>query len=440
MKRWLPILLLAACGDNTVPPCDPDAPNTICTIAGHTLDEKYAGDNGPATDADISIPMDSQIAPDGSLWLMDFNRYVIRRIDARGIVTTVVGNTHLGDSPASDGLTSIGALQASGNHTPSLLFHDGFLYLPAWHESRIKRVDLATMMMENVAGRATRSYYDGDGGPALTAGIDLPSSVTFDPQGNLVFMDQGNLVIRRVEADGTIHTIVGQCIVEAVPCSATVQPVPCPGSDKLVCGDVSACDAGTATGETGGAGSGSGSTQGTALCTQTSAGDGGPATLARLNLPFTQFADPAARIAYNHQGDLIIPETGGNRIRKVDHATGIITTIAGTGEAGYAGDGGPATAAQINHPVDIAIADDDTIYFSDVWNHCIRKIDPAGTVTSVAGKCHFTPSGEPGAFSGDGGPPLEAQLYKPYGIDLAGTKLYVSDAYNNRLRVVNLPQ
>jgi DNA-binding beta-propeller fold protein YncE len=135
----------------------------------------------------------------------------------------------------------------------------------------------------------------------------------------------------------------------------------------------------------------------------------------------------------------IRPEAGGNRIRKVDHATGIITTIAGDGTPGYSGDGGPAAQAEINHPVDVAIADDNTIYFSDVYNHCIRKIDPSGIISSVAGACHFTPEGEPGKFSGDGGPPLEAQLYKPYGIDLVGNRLYVSDSYNNRLRVVNLP-
>ncbi|HWH53731.1 MAG TPA: hypothetical protein VN651_19420, partial [Gemmatimonadaceae bacterium] len=238
-----------------------------------------------------------------------------------------------------------------------------------------------------------------------------------------------NLVVRMVDSTNTIHTIAGQCIIEAVPCSATVQPVPCPDSDKMVCGDTSACVDNT-----------NGGAPGSALCTQASSGDGGPATSARLNMPFTQFADPGARLAYDNNGDLIIPETGGNRIRKVDHTTGIITTIAGNGTAGYSGDGGAATDAEINHPVDIAIAPDNSLYFSDVWNHCIRKIDPSGTISTVAGACHFTPSGDPGTFSGDGGPPLEAQMYKPYGIDLEGNKLYVSDSYNNRLRVVNLPE
>jgi len=437
MRTWLvSITVVVACGtDRPATPCDPEAPGSICTIAGHTLDEGYGGDNGMAIDADLYIPMDSAVAPDGTVWFLDFNNYVVRQIDRDGIVHTIIGNHQLGDSPASDGLPSIAALQASNNHTPSMTFGaDGYLYLAAWHESRIKRVRLSDMMMENVAGRGVRTHYDGDGGPATQAGIDLPSSIAFDPQGNLVFMDQGNLVVRTIDSTATIHTLVGQCVIEAVPCSATIRPTSCLGSDKQVCTDpalervVGLAPAGCS-GDAG---------PNTSLCTQVSAGDGGPAIDARLDLPFTQFADPTGRIAYDHAGNLIIAETNANRLRKVDPA-GIITTIAGTGAQGYAGDGGPAAQAQLNHPVDVAIADDDSIYFTDVYNHCVRKIDPAGTITAVAGACHFTPEGEPGAFSGDGGPPLAAQLYKPYGIDLTGNKLYISDSYNNRLRVVNLP-
>src|SRR5262249_18941112 len=158
------------------------------------------------------------------VWFIDFNNYVVRQIDPNGIITTVIGNHQLGDSPSSDGVPEINALQAANNHTPTLLFNNDTLYLAAWHESRVKSVTMADMMMQDVAGRASRSYYDGDGSDALAAGIDLPSSIAFDPQGNLVFMDQGNLVVRMVDSTNTIHTIVGQCIIEAVPCSDTVQP------------------------------------------------------------------------------------------------------------------------------------------------------------------------------------------------------------------------
>src|SRR6185503_15661081 len=96
MKWWLLTGLAALVGCAGDSKCDPDAPNTICTIAGHSLNEGYAGDNGPAVDADMYIPMDSAVAPDGTVWFIDFNNYVVRRIDDKGIVTTVVGNHQLG--------------------------------------------------------------------------------------------------------------------------------------------------------------------------------------------------------------------------------------------------------------------------------------------------------------------------------------------------------
>ena len=410
---------LAACGTDSKP-CDPEAPNTICTIAGSSTNFGYKGDNGPATKAILYYPLDSIIGPDGNVWFIDFNNYVVREIDPMGDIHTIVGNGHLGDSPASDGVNEIAARQAANNHTTGLFVANNYLYLAAWHESRVKRVDLSNMMMENYAGDASREKYSGDGGPAMNAQIDLPSSIALDPAGDIVIMDQGNQVVRKIDSTGTISTIVGQCVVEVTPCSASNQPVACSTNERYVCGDP---------------------TVGCAQrCTPGYGGDGGPASLARLNLPYSQAADPAGRITYDKQGNLLISDTGNNRIRKVDMTTNTITTIAGTGTAGYSGDGGPAAAAELNHPVDLAVADDGTIYFTDVYNNCIRKIDPSGTISAVAGKCKYTPDGgTKGVFSGDGGAPLEATLFKPYGIDLVGNKLYVSDTYNNRLRVVNLP-
>ena len=83
------------------------------------------------------------------------------------------------------------------------------------------------------------------------------------------------------------------------------------------------------------------------------------------------------------------------------------------------------------------IGDDGTLYFTDIRNSCVRKIDPEGIISTVVGLCSSTPTDR--GFAGDGGPPLEARLDRPYGIDLAGKKLYVSDSYNSRVRVVNLP-
>ncbi len=379
------------------------------------MNEGYRGDDGPATSAVLYIPMDSVVAPDGTVWFIDFNNYVIRSIDTSGNIHTVFGNGELGSSPASDGLMEVPALQSYNNHTPTLLIKDDYLYLAAWHESRVKRVRLSDMMLENYAGRGVRAYYDGDGGPAINAALDLPSSIAVDPVGNLVVTDQANQVIRLVDhTDDTIHTIVGSCVLVEATCTAMgTQPVACPGSSKTTCGDPAVTCGG--------------------ICSQAYRGDGGQALQARLAFPGGQPADPVGRITYDRAGNLLIADTFNHRIRKVDPA-GVITTIAGTGVVGASGDGGPATAAQLNHPVDLAVAADNTIYLTDVFNNCIRKIDPAGIISTVVGTC------DPAVrdFAGDGGPPTEAKLNRPYGIDLVDNKLYVSDSYNNRLRVVVL--
>jgi hypothetical protein len=403
----------AACSDG---PCDPDAPNTICTIAG-SGEQGFNGERGPATEAALYVPQDTAVSPDGQVWVLDFNNYMVRAIDAQGNIHAVIGNGLVGDSPPPE-VASMPAIDAYFNHTTDLFFHDGYLYLSAWHNSRVKRVRLSDMMIENFAGLGRRTYYDGDDGPALSASLDLPSSIALDPRtGNIVIMDQANQVVRQVDRDGNIHRLVGKCVVELdMPCAAGVQPVACPGSDKLACGDLA--------------------TECSKPCTPGYGGDGGSALEARLNQPFGQAADPAGRVVYDHAGNLIIADTESNRIRRVDTA-GIITTIAGTGTGGYSGDGGPATQAQLNRPIDVAVADDDTIYFTDVENSCVRKIDPSGIISTVVGQCNPDPTQR--GFAGDGGSPLKAKLNRPYGIDLVGKKLYVSDSYNNRIRVVNLP-
>ena len=352
---------LAACGDDQS--CDPSIPNTICTIAGAGADQGYRGDHGLATEAVLYIPMDSAVSPDGDVWFIDFNNYVVRAIDPKGVIRTVIGSGDLGDSPASDQLTELDALSTSNNHTPNLFFADDYLYLAAWHESRIKRVRLGDMMMENFAGAGVRTLYKGDEGPAMSAALDLPAGITIDPLGNIVIMDQGNQVVRMVDSNNIIHTIAGKCVVESnASCAPGTQPVACPGSNKFACGDP-AIECSNA-------------------CTPGYGGDGGPALEARFAQPYGQAADPAGRLAYDHAGNLIIADTSNNRIRKIDPA-GIVTTIAGTGVAGYGGDDGLAVEALINHPVDLAIGDDNTVYFTDVSNSCVRRIDPRTERTSA---------------------------------------------------------
>lgn len=407
--------LLAGCGSDEEP-CDPTVPNTICTIAGSG---KQGYDrNTLAIEAALYVPQDTAVSPDGEVWILDFNNYLVRRIRPDGTLQRMVGNGDLGDSPP-DGTRAMPALDATFNHTSDLFFANGYLYLAAWHNSRIKRVDLSTMMLENFAGRGRRTYYDGDGGPRLDASLDLPSSIALAPNGDVVIMDQANQVVRKVDADGKITRIAGTCVLDdIVACAPGVAPVACNGdTNKTTCGDPNDCGTERA-------------------CVPGYGGDGGPAIDARIAQPYGQAADPAGRIVYDKLGNLYIADSENNRIRKVDTA-GIITTVAGTGQRGYSGDDGPAVDAQINRPIDVEVDDAGNVYFTDVYNNCIRRIDADGTMRRVAGKCKAYPAGA--GFSGDGGPPLEAKLDRPYGIDLEGGKLYISDSYNNRIRVVNLP-
>ena len=154
------------------------------------------------------------------------------------------------------------------------------------------------------------------------------------------------------------------------------------------------------------------------------AGDGGPAVHAAVNNPFGVAVGPG--------GGLFVCEVGGHRLRRIDPATGLIDTVAGTGEAGYSGDGGPATQARLNEPYEIAFDAAGRWVVVDRLAHVVRRIDPAtGLIETVAG------TGEAG-FSGDGGPATAARLNQPHSVCFGpdGT-LYICDIRNHRVRAVD---
>jgi DNA-binding beta-propeller fold protein YncE len=156
------------------------------------------------------------------------------------------------------------------------------------------------------------------------------------------------------------------------------------------------------------------------------AGDGGPAEKALLNGPFD--------VCFDRAGNFYFSDTFNNRIRRVDAASGIITTIAGTGDKGYSGDGGPAIAAALNEPYGIVIDHDGTLFVADRLNRRVRRIDAAsGVITTLAG------TGE-AKYGGDGGPAAEGGLAEPNGLAFGPgeTRLYITDVADNRVRVVDL--
>jgi Secretion system C-terminal sorting domain/NHL repeat len=157
--------------------------------------------------------------------------------------------------------------------------------------------------------------------------------------------------------------------------------------------------------------------------TSSYSGDGGPATVAGISYP--------NGIAIDGAGNVYFCDRFNARVRKINTA-GIVTTIAGTGVAGFSGNGGPATAARLNQPGTVALDGAGNVYFSDIQNNCIRKIDPSGVITSIAG----TPV--PYGFGGDGGLATGALLYHPVGIAFdADGNLFIADEYNHRVRKIN---
>ena len=156
------------------------------------------------------------------------------------------------------------------------------------------------------------------------------------------------------------------------------------------------------------------------------AGDGGPANRAMLNGPFD--------VGFDAEGNLYFSDTFNHRIRRVDARTGIITTCAGSGEAGYSGDGGPAIRAQLNEPYGIAVDRMANVYIADRHNHCVRRVDSgSGVITTVAG------TGAAG-FGGDCGPASRAGMVEPNGLalDPAQRRLFIADVADHRVRVVDL--
>jgi hypothetical protein len=319
-----------------------------------------------ATDL-IRAPEAMAFDAQGNLFLSDCTAHRIFMIDPVGDVSLYAGIEAAGldgefsgdDGPAVD----------AGLGCPSGLAFDahGDLVFADHANNRIRMIDpsgvITTIVGHGPAG-VDAGGYAGDGGLATAARLSEPIGVAFDTAGNLFFTDRDNHVIRMVDRRGFITTIAG-------------------------------------TGEPG------------------SGGDGGPATDAELDEPYY--------LVVERDGSIIVADSGSASVRMID-PRGVITTIAGTGEVGFSGDGGPATDAAMTEPYGLAVDDTGDLYISE--RYLVRMIDPDGLITTVAG------TGEPGS-SGDGGPAVEP-LIEPYGIATDGLgNLYIADGGNGCIRVVD---
>ncbi len=269
-----------------------------------------------------------------------------------------------------------------------------------------------------IAGNGTDGF-SGDGAAALTAQFGGISGLAVDAAGNLYFADTWNQRVRVAAATGNVSTIAGNGVAadagDGGP--AVAASLPWPAGVTVDANGNLYISSGSRVRKV----SASGTIAAFAGTTTAGyAGDTGPATSARLTEPHGLAVDSA--------GNVYIADSGNFRIRKVS-ANGIITTIAGTGVAGYSGDGGPAAAAEIGYVHALAFDGAGNLYFSDPYNHCVRRILTNGTVETAAG----------GAFggAGDGGPAVQAGLRYPYGLvaDRVGD-VYVADLLNHRVRVI----
>lgn len=391
-------LALAACGaPDRGPPC---ALGTICTVAG--TGEQGIGEDGlSAHRTDLYLPVDVARGPDGRMFIVDFNNHRVLAVGEDGLAHVVVGTGFIGDGPPGP------ARESALLHPSSIAFdRDGRMLLAAWHNYRIKRVDLAAGTLEDLVGSGEPGY-SGELGDAAGARLDLPSGLAVDAEGQVLLVDQGNQVIRRVAADGTIARFAGRCVVDE--CETGQASDRCPDSDRTYCGEPAAC---------------------ASPCMAAFDGDGGDALDARFSFSSGATATPSARIAFGPDGSLYVADTESHRVRRIG-ADGVVTTVAGTGEPGTGGDGGPATAARLSSPSDVAVGPDGTLYVADTGSSCVRAIDVSGVITTLAGRC-----GERG-LAGDGGPPGDALLDRPLGLEIAPDgHVLIADTHNQRVRMV----
>ncbi len=336
-------------------------------------------------------------------------------------ITTIAGNGNPAFSPdGSPAATSSLALATDG--VTNVLFDaDGNMTFSEVRACRVRRIVRKTGLLETVAG--TTCGYSGDGGPATRARLKAPAEIAVDRKGNLFIGDAGNNLVRRVDHEtGIITTVVGNRSANYTEDGiATDVPIGRPSGlafdreGRLLVTEVY--------------GSRIRRWDPRTLRTETIAGKnellftGGPALK-------TGFAWPNSP-RYDRSGALYFVASGNNQILKLDAKGETVTAFAGNGKTGYDGDGGPAADAVLNQPATLAVDAAGNVFIADTSNNVIRRVDArTGTITRVAG------TGDPG-FSGDGGPAAAAALSVPIGLGLDGKgNLYVIDAQNYRIRKI----
>ena len=332
----------------------------LAAISGQTI-TSVAGNSSWGQIYNVSLDAE------GNLYVADYTKHQVYKIDALGATTVIAGTARAGFS--GDGALATAA-QLNGP-IGTAVAADGTIYIADYANDRIRKIapnGVITTIAGSVGGFA------GDGGQAAAARINGPISLALDGAGSLYFTDALNRRIRKIAANGIISTVAGT------------------GRFSL-------------------------------------SGDGGPATAADA-FPCWLALGPDGSLYFTDDGDS--RSNGNKRIRRVA-PNGMITTVAGTGVAGFTGDGGPATAAQLRSASGVAVDAGGNIFIAESFGQRIRKVDPSGKITTYAG------TGAAGV-GGDGGPAVSAQFNFPFGltVDSVGN-LYVADRSNFKIRKISIP-
>jgi hypothetical protein len=401
---------------------------TITTVAGNG-GCGYGGDGGPATAASLKAPEGVALDAAGNVYIADTGNCLVRKVSA-GTISIVAGSTSSGAGVCSYSGDSGAATAATLNFPYGVaLDAAGNLYIADSGNCRIRKVVAGTIT--TIAGGGTCGY-GGDGGAATAASLSGPRGVTVDGSGNIYIADTNNCIVRKVSG-GTITllaghivdidpgpgvTLAGKCAFDGNGLLATLSALYNPSGVNVSGTDVYIADAGNCLVRVV-TGSALNTVAGSGGCGYT--GDGGVPTAAQLNVPSGLVLDASANI--------YIADAGNCRVRKISGGT--IATVAGNGACGFAGDGGPTRFSALHGPGGVAVTSTSIVYIADAANCRVRKVS-SRIITTVAG------TGACG-YGGDGGAATAAQLNAPQGVavDAAGN-LYIADTENCRVRKVTI--
>ncbi|MFZ4796277.1 MAG: PKD domain-containing protein [Bacteroidia bacterium] len=394
----------------------------ITTVAGNGI-YSYSGDGNAAITASLRHPRGISTDSLGNLYILDELNHRIRKVNAStGIISTVVGN-------GTEGFGGDGAVATAAYlYQPFNVAVDNSsnLYIADAKNHRIRKVNAVTGIISTVAGNGTQGY-SGDGSAATNANLNYPSSIKLDNSGNLYIADQGNYCIRKVIAStGIITTIAGNGTKgnggdgSAATYANLNHPIgiALDGFGNLYIADFENNKIRKVNASTGiistVAGSG----------TFGYGGDSGSATSAKLAYPTSVIVDGS--------GNLYIADTYNNRVRKVNIGTGIISTVAGNGTQAFGGDDSAATGANLYQPYEVALDASGNLYIADNGNNRIRKVNAiTGIISTVAGIGNAVYEN----YGGDSAVATAANLFHPTGIAVdSSNNLYITA--NSRIRKV----